>query len=402
MGGRAMVKPMKVDVGAQVNDVAVSPTGSILLTTTEGRLICIDRTGRRIWGRLWYTESLQWLVLRVGTEGRAWIGLNDLLIEIDPDCRDRRTISLVPDEGERLGSFLLAPGGFYVCLYRPGFAENLTPRILKLDQTGSPIWSKKLPVVNISMWRTADPESHDGMKPRDFWRPEVWCPTRSFSSEPLLLSGNRLVTSFYDDNQSGLGCLYGMDSEVGTLLWITESVPTGSLAIAGPGRFYQGIQGYGAFETRLLGPDGSTLQRWESHGDLILDEDGLVRSVEMENCLPSRMRFVTLHDDGTVGDGPLLEGYYTSYPAISREGVVAFWRNGELVLIDDKMVREVIYSDPIAAPQAVIGRMLLLPDGSLVFSVGHEVWIVDAGLGSLAESPWPCGGGNLRNNPAWA
>jgi hypothetical protein len=49
----------------------------------------------------------------------------------------------------------------------------------------------------------------------------------------------------------------------------------------------------------------------------------------------------------------------------------------------------------------MMSRMLLSPDGSLVFSVGHEVWIVAAGLGSLAESPWPCGGGNLQNNPVW-
>ena len=134
----------------------------------------------------------------------------------------------------------------------------------------------------------------------------------------------------------------------------------------------------------------------------MIDEDGRVRSVEMENSLPSRMRFVTLEDDGGVGDGPLLDGYYTTYPAISREGVVAFWRNGELVLIDDRMAKDVIYSDPPTAEQGVMSRMLLSPGGSLVFSVGHEVWVVDAGLGSLAESPWPCGGGNLQNNPVWA
>ncbi len=44
--------------------------------------------------------------------------------------------------------------------------------------------------------------------------------------------------------------------------------------------------------------------------------------------------------------------------------------------------------------------MLLSPWGSLAFAVGHEVRVVDAGLGSLAESPWPCGSGNSQNNPA--
>lgn len=60
----------------------------------------------------------------------------------------------------------------------------------------------------------------------------------------------------------------------------------------------------------------------------------------------------------------------------------------------------VIESDPSAAEEGVLSRMLLSPWGSLAFAVGHEVRVVDAGLGSLAESPWPCGSGNSQNNPA--
>jgi hypothetical protein len=187
----------------------------------------------------------------------------------------------------------------------------------------------------------------------------------------------------------------------GALLWVTDPAPTSTLAIAGPGRFYQGVQGYGAFETRLLGPDGEILRRWEVHGYIVIDEAGGVRCVEMENVLPSRMRYSLLLPDGDVQRGPLLEGYYTTYPLVSHEGVVAFWRNGELVLIDDRMERHVIDSDPPAAKEGVLSRMLLSPWGSLVFAIDNEIRVVDAGLGSLATSPWPCGGGNVQNNPFW-
>ena len=54
-----------------------------------------------------------------------------------------------------------------------------------------------------------------------------------------------------------------------------------------------------------------------------------------------------------------------------------------------------------AAEEGVLSRMLLSPWGSLVFAVGHEVRVVDAGLGPLARSPWPCGGGNIQDNPVW-
>jgi hypothetical protein len=401
MGKRASMRPRRVDIGDQVDQVALTSTGGILVTTSDGKLICLDPEGRRIWDRARVMDIYQRLTLRVADDGRAWIGLGGVLIEINHDGRDVTTIDLDREDGERLGCFLLAPDGFYVCLCRPGYTGELEPRIIKLAPSGSSLWSAALPVGTVGYRGVVEMGVHTAWesKPKRPWRPETWVPVRYGGSEPLLLSGDRLLASFFDFPRSGIGCSYGIDPGSGVLLWTTEPAPTHTLAIAGPGRFYQGIQGYGAFETRLLGPDGSILQRWESHGYAVIDEGGRVRSVEIENCLPSRMRFVTWHEDGSVGDGPSLDEYYTTYPAISRNGVVAFWRNGELVLIDDRMVKEVIYSDPIAAKQGVMSRMLLSPDGSLVFSVGHEVWIVNAGLGSLAESPWPCGGGNLRNNP---
>ncbi len=393
----------RVDVGGLVVQVALSPSGAIFAVTTSGTLIAMDPMGRCAWERRWETSRSQPLTLRVSDEGHPWVGVGGVLGEIDRDGRDLRTLAVARDDRERIGSFLLAPDGFHVLLFRPGTSDDLGPRATKLDPTGTPLWSTTLPVGTIGHRGAVEAGVRTDweVRTKPAWRPQTWEPICYSGSEPLLRSGDRLLASFYEFPRSGIGCSYGLDAVGGDLLWATDPAPIHTLAIAGPGRFYQGHQGYGAFETRLLGPDGAVLRRWESHGHVVIGEDGRVRCVEMENVLPSRMRFVTLRDDGEVGDGPLLDGYYTTYPSISRGGIVAFWRKGELLLIGDRMAKHVIESDPRAAEEGVMSRMLLSLGGRLVFAVGTEVWIVDAGLGPPAESPWACGGGNARNNPAW-
>lgn len=395
--------PDRVDVGGPVGQIVLSPSGTIFAVTSNGMLICLGGSCRKAWERRWPTSRSQPITLRVAEDGRSWIGLGDSLIEIDHDGNDRTRLSLDQGDRERLGSFLLAPDGFYACLYRPGMSGHMEPRITKLDPSGSLLWSTTLPVGTIGYRGVVEAGVHTGweIRPKRPWRPQTWTPVRYGGSEPLLLSGNRLLASFFEFPSSGIGCSYALDAESGAILWVTDPAPTHTLAIAGKGRFYHGLQGYGAFETRLLGPDGTLQRRWKSHGHLVIDEGGRVHCVEMENVLPSRMRFVTLEVDGSVGDGPLLDGYDSTYPAISREGVVAFWRHGGLVLIDEAKTKEILVTDPSVAEEGPMTRMLLSPDGSLVFAVGSEVWMVDAGLGKLAESPWPCGWGNIQGNPVW-
>ncbi len=404
MGNSDAVRLEKIDVGGQVDQIAMSFQGRIFATTTEGRLVCFDLTGVRSWERRWISHRHSPLPLRVSGEGRPWVGVNGAITGFDHDGRNIGTITFACGDQERLGSFLLAPEGYYGCLHRPGASGASGPRVVKLDPSGSTIWSTILPVGVIGYSGVVETGVRTGWetKPKPPWSPRTWEPLCYQGAEPLLLSGNRLLASFFEFPRSGIGCTYGLDAESGELLWVTEPAPTHTLAIAGMGRFFQGLQGYGAFETRLLGPDGIILQRWESHGYPVIDGSENVRSVEMENSLPSRMRFVTLQDDGGVGNGPLLEGYYTTYPVISHRGVVAFWRNGELVLISDQGEKDVIFTDSTTANQGVMSRMLLASDGSLIFSLGHELWIVGTELGPLAQSPWPCGSGNIQNNPVWA
>jgi hypothetical protein len=46
-------------------------------------------------------------------------------------------------------------------------------------------------------------------------------------------------------------------------------------------------------------------------------------------------------------------------------------------------------------------RMLLADDGTLVFGLEDELFLVPTDLGPMADSSWPCGGGNAGGNPVF-
>ncbi|MFJ2058189.1 hypothetical protein ACIOMM_19870 [Streptomyces sp. NPDC087908] len=117
----------------------------------------------------------------------------------------------------------------------------------------------------------------------------------------------------------------------------------------------------------------------------------------MKNGLPSRSRFRRLAPDNSLVDGPPLTGYYTSYPAMDCEGTAVFWRDGKLLALDTDLAGHELFA--IDDSRAVIGRALLLSEGSVVVFLDNEVLVFRTPLGSLAEGPWPCGEANLRGNP---
>ncbi|GAA3125108.1 hypothetical protein [Streptomyces goshikiensis] len=83
----------------------------------------------------------------------------------------------------------------------------------------------------------------------------------------------------------------------------TSPAPTGRKAIAGPGQFLIGSQGYGAFTTGRFGRDGAETARWASHGAMLVDKNGSASGPELENRLPSRSCFRRLAPDNSLVDG---------------------------------------------------------------------------------------------------
>jgi hypothetical protein len=87
---------------------------------------------------------------------------------------------------------------------------------------------------------------------------------------------------------------------------------------------------------------------------------------------------------------------------VNREGVAVFWRDGKLRTVDASLEQRTLREDKSLAERAVMTRMLLADDGTLVFGLEDELWPVRTDLGPMADSPWPCSGGNARGNPVHA
>ncbi|MFJ9703385.1 hypothetical protein [Streptomyces fradiae] len=210
------------------------------------------------------------------------------------------------------------------------------------------------------------------------------------------MSADRIAASF-TDTRGGIGRTFFLDLDSGATISVTAPAPTGRKAIAGPGQFLLGSQGYGAFTTGRFGRDGVETARWASHGAMLVDKNDGVCGPELENSLPSRSRFRRLAPDNSLVDGPPLTGYYTSYPAMDCEGTAVFWRDGKLLAVDTDLAGHELFA--MDDSRAVIGRALLLSEGNVVVSLDNEVLVFRTPLGSLAEGPWPCGDANLRGNP---
>jgi len=102
-----------------------------------------------------------------------------------------------------------------------------------------------------------------------------------------------------------------------------------------------------------------------------------------------------------VSDGPLLSGYYTTYPALDAEGTAVLWRDGKLLAVDPDLQARTLFAQD--DDRAVMSRILLLERGRVVFSLHDELFLVGStGLASLDNGPWPCGDGNLHGNPVLA
>jgi hypothetical protein len=397
-----MVDVRRYQLNARPMKIALSPSGRLFIvleSATDGdrtiTLACHDLDGQQLWVRHLSTAHLP--LLRIADNDTVWVGGGTTLDQWSSDGTQLQSLPLQWQRDEELGSFLLAPSGYYVCSKARRKPTTTRPRVFRCDWDGHLRWSTVLPIQPVAYEGVVEMGVRTGwkMQPMRPWLPKSWQPDYH---EPLLLAGSRLLVSFVDFS-SGIGFSYGLDAQSGDLLWTTRPGPTGSKAIVAPGQFLIGSQGYGAFDTYLYADDGAIVQQWPSHGYVVLNETGQFRLAEMENVIPSKMHFGILEQDGSVRKGPHLDDYYTTYPVMTRDGITAFWRSGVLIVIDHDLEQHVLYADSQFSDRALMSRMLLSHYGHLIFTLDQELWIVDAGLGPLASSVWPCGSGNLQGNP---
>lgn len=396
----------------QIWSVAVQdPSGPLYVTGCGGNpletvVTMVHVTGSVTWQRSYPGTGRP--RSRLSADGTLWVacpeGTGRVLEGVLPDGSTHRTVVPECQAGEEIGAFVLLDDGFCIAwagtlpmLRRmQGIAsEPPPPRVARYTRDGQCLWSTPIALGPVSHPGVKGMSEESGweIRPLRPWVPEEIDVDRQ---EPLMVSGDRVAAS-YTDARGGLGRTFLLDLASGTIVSATAPAPTGRKAIAGPGAFLIGSQGYGEFITRRYDRSGSETDRWASHGAMVVNDRGTVCGPELENRLPSTSRFRQLAPDSTLVDGPPLTGYYTSSPAMDRTGTTVFWRDGALIAVGADLTPHELYARN--DDRNIMGRTLLLDDGLVVVPLDSEVVVFRTPLGPLAEGPWPCGDANLQGNP---
>ncbi|MFI6880021.1 hypothetical protein ACIBL6_41925 [Streptomyces sp. NPDC050400] len=404
----------RITMPGQVWSVAAQDAAGPLYVTSYGAspletvVTLVDGAGEVAWERTFAGTGRP--RSRLSEDGTLWLAVprrsGRALEGIRADGTAHRTVVPACEPGEEIGAFVLLDDGFLVAwagasgILRTsagGRTAPSRPRVARYTWDGACLWST--PIV---MGALSHP-GVQGMSARTGWevRPlQPWVPEEVDVDhwEPLLVSGDRVAAGFVDA-RGGIGRTFFLDLADGAVVSATSPAPSGRKAIAGPGEFLIGSQGYGEFTTGRYDREGNVTVRWASHGALLVDDGGTVRGPELENRLPSRSRFRRLAPDGSLVDGPALTGYSTSCPAMDREGTAVFWRDGKLLAVDANLDAHELFARKDAEGRNVLGRTLLLEGGRVAVTVDDEVLVLRGPLEPLAEGPWPCGDANLRGNP---
>lgn len=270
-------------------------------------------------------------------------------------------------------------------------------RVARHNADGSARWSTPAVFDQLSYPGCAEISAETGweVRPSKPWAPQT---VAAHPWEPLLVAGHCIAATFAD-GRSGIAVTFFLDTVTGRLVAASRPGLCHHKAIVGAGEFLIGSQGYGAFSTAHYDSSGAVVREWPTHAMLLIDRHCAISGPESENSTPSRSRFVGLEPDGTVRRGPALSGYYTTYPALDREGTAVFWRDGRLLAVDaDFQMRELFALE--GEKRAVMSKIMLLGQGQLAFALHDKLFILrSTGLGPLDSGVWPCADGGLHGNP---
>ncbi|MGI8333826.1 hypothetical protein ACRYCC_28080 [Actinomadura scrupuli] len=393
-----MTRIERVDLAGRPGPIAAAAAAGpvyVLCGAESGTVLhAVDLDGRSCWSRPVGTATGQ---MRVAPDGGVWLADGRALVETAASGTPGRRVEFSCAPDERIGTFVVLPDGFLLAWTSRPYRDA---RVERTDGSGTSRWSTRLPDARMSFGGVAEMGADDDwrVKPMPSWRPTDLTPERWAA---LLVSADRVLAT-YTDWSSGIGMGFCLDPATGELVWVTPPHPTGERAIAGPGRFLVGSQGYGAFSTWLYDRDGAVVAEWPSHGAPLVDGAGRIRVLEQDNSNSSTRLLRRLHRDGSMTDGPYLPGYYTAGPVLSGDGRAAFWRHDTLQLADPDLRVHTLYE---GAGEGV-DRMLLLEGGRLFFVLTRD-WgkgdgslvIARTDLAPLDTGAWPCGEGGLHANP---
>jgi outer membrane protein assembly factor BamB len=413
MGGNVRTVPMP---GGVWTVAATGATGLLLVTsfTSDSTIVltALDPAGTQLWE---HKTDRPLTRPRIHADTAVWIAEGNTVTTLDLARRSTRSVVLEHQPHEDLGAFVVLPDGICAAWLPdttdepepaaqsirsvlggapppaesaeppPAMPYGRAPRVARYDDNGATVWST--PILTNALPDCGPTVRATGKR--------SWL--LMSHHQPLLVSGDRVAAS-YVDIANGIGVTFFLDTTTGDPIATTPPHPSASKAIVAPGEFLIGEQGYGAFATTRYDRRATAVQRWKSHGMLVVDRHGTIHSAEYENMQTSRSRLRGLAADGTLIDGPALPNDGFTYPAVDRDGTVVLWRGATLLAVDtDFRARELFTRpDTTSGPS----RPPLLADGQIVFGHDSELVILrDTGIGPLDEGAWPCDDGNLNGNP---
>jgi hypothetical protein len=362
---------------------------------TQTTLSAVDLSGTVRWHRLFDGPAGAPRATGRGTVWLAYHGPDGAALEQTRlDGSPARTMAVAHDPDEELGEVVVLPDGF--CTAWTSGPPYRGARVDRRDADGACIWSATIPPDRIAhpCIMAATAESGWRSQPKNPWIPGTF---RLHHWEPLLVSGDRILAS-YGDAKTGLGISYFLDAGTGEIIGATRPAPVGHKAISSRGEFLVGAAGYDEFATVRYNRAGGEAARWPTHGAMLIDRAGKLLGIEVDNRAGAGARMRVMERDGSLRDGPALDGHGTTHPALDRDGTAVFWRDGRLLTVDAGLTLHELFSEKDDGA-VYLGRILLLEDGIVAFPLNDELLMFRTALGPLEDSAWPCGEGNLNGNP---
>jgi hypothetical protein len=333
--------------------------------------------------------------LRISNEGICYISTSNEIYSISKSGQLKQTISVKLDSNQSIGSFVILSNSIIVCVH--GSAKP-NAKVIKIDLKGNVLWESQIPSDGISYEGVKEIHADNNWKSetKKEWSPENWL---CLYGNEIVVSKTSLIVSYFEMPRSGLGKSYILDLDSGKIKWASEPAPFESISCYDDDMYLIGHQGYGAFETKLVDSSGNLQNKWKSVGKSVVSVSKEISVIEMDNSSDSKLYHTKLKNNGEAIKGLKIEGYYMMYPILDNNGNMVFFRNNELSIIDSESNKFELMRFKFENHPSTSRRLLLYKEGTLIFSLNQDLYILNTNLGYLDKSSWPCKYGNNERNP---
>lgn len=333
--------------------------------------------------------------LRISNNGDAYISCGNEIRQVSGNGEIQKSIIFRIDSDQEIGSFVLLKDGFLLTIQG---TEKPKAKVQRTTHDGEVIWESSISTKGISYKGLVQLSAKDNWKAKEMlpWNPKSW---NCLTNNEIIVSGENILVNYFEFPGSGIGVSFCLNIETGIILWTTKPAPFESICGLNDGTFLIGYQGYGAFDTNLYNKDGEIVERWKSVGTTIVNSKDEIFAIEMDNHSDSKLHFVELKSGNKVKKGGVIPGCSIIYPVLDDSGNVAFWRNNELTIIDNKGYLHKLFALEPTDRDWTSNRMLLHQKGTLVFSVNESLYVLKTTLGNLEKSSWACKYSNNERNP---